>query len=456
MVDSTRISPDNQASINANFDLIDYYISESEFLEAKKILSELHYADLADYIDKSPLETQRKIILVLDQDFKAETLVWLDPSIKNNVAEIIGIQKMALLIEKLDIEDAIEVIEDLEEDFKDAVISHLNKERQQEICEGFAYPEGSAGRIMSKDFVTFPQSWTVGQAIESIKSNRLDIKEFYAAIIVNHKNQPVGKILLSALLTFDNDITISDFMDKDFKIADTFTDQEELSYIFKHYALTIVPVVNKKGKVVGKISLENIVYIIDEQAEEDIMRLGGVNEKDIYSRLFVTTKQRFPWLFVNLMTAFITSSIISLFEDTIMQLVSLAAIMPIVASMGGNAGTQAVTVAVRSIANKDITESNALKVIIKETIVAGTNGILLGIIGALFVLAVYGNFKLAYIFLSAVIICFFCAGFLGSAIPIFLNKLDIDPAVSSGVFLTALTDSIGFFTFLALAFFFVF
>lgn len=304
---------------------------------------------------------------------------------------------------------------------------------------------------MEKNFITFAVDWTVGQAIDSIRKHKNNTKDFYAAIVTDEKDRPVGNILLSTLLKHTRTVMIKELMNEEFKISDTHTDKEELTYLFKHYALTIIPVINRKGKLVGTISLDNMVYVIEEQAEEDIMHLAGVNFKDTYSRVFDSVRQRFPWLFVNLITAFITSSVISLFEPTIVHMVALASVMPIVASMGGNAGTQTVTVAVRSIAHKDLTNRNSFRVIVKEMLTCGFNGLILGSLGGFIVYFMYKDLDLSLIFIGAVFLNFCAAGFFGSAIPILFNRMKIDPAVASSVFLTALTDSIGFFTFLALA-----
>ncbi|MCC2646772.1 MAG: mgtE [Rickettsiaceae bacterium] len=445
------ITPDHHAEIQHKYERLDNFLEEEDFTSAKETLKSFHYADLTAYLEISSLEKRTTIIHILGEELKPEALVWLDPHIKSSVIKTLGVKQVAGLIDRLDIEDAIEVVEDLSEETKEKILSYLPKAKQAEINEGFTYPENCAGRIMEKNYISFAEHWTVGQAIDSIRRQKNNTKDFYAAIITDIKERPVGNILLSTLLKHPRTTFIRDLMNEEFKISDTHTDTDELSYLFKHYALTIIPVVNRKGKLVGTISLDNMVYIIEEQAEEDIMHMAGINSTDIYSRLLVSVKQRFPWLFVNLITAFITSAVISLFEPTIAHMVALASVMPIVASMGGNAGTQTVTVAVRSIAHKDLTSHNAFRVIIKELLTCGFNGLILGVLGAIVVTILYQDISLGLIFVVAVFLNFCAAGFFGSAIPILFDRLNIDPAVASSVFLTALTDCIGFFTFLALA-----
>jgi magnesium transporter len=244
-------------------------------------------------------------------------------------------------------------------------------------------------------------------------------------------------------------------MNHDFKVAETTTELSELAFVFKQYALTIVPVTNKQGKLVGSISIDNILYIVQEQTESGFLHLSGVNNSDISYNLLATTKSRFPWLFVNLITACLTSLIVNHFSDTISKLVILATFMPIVVSMGGNAGTQVMAVTVMALSNREITSSSSLRVILKEIYVCSLNGLLLAIIGIIFTYIIFWQLDLSIIFAVAVLFNFAMAGLFGSAIPIFLDNLDIDPATASTVFLSALTDAIGFLTFLLLAYIFL-
>ena len=448
------ILPDHQEKLDEIFEHIHYLIDNDKIDNAKQALLDLHHADLADFLDTSSYKLYDLILPIIADDIDPQTLVWLSDSHKQYAIEALGIDKAVGLINHLDIEDSIEVIDALSLDLKDEIIGKLKNDNKQQIIEGFKYPEDTVGRIVEKHFVAFQKDWSVGQAIEHIRKINID-REFHAGIVVNDKYQPVGNILLCTLLKSSPDEPLINLMNSDFKIADTSTKLDEIAFIFKKYALTIVPVVNKKGKLVGSVSIDNMIYIIEEQTESEFMHLGGINNSDIFDNLYATVKHRFPWLFINLITAFATSLVINQFSDTIEKLIILATIMPIVASMGGNAGTQVMTVTVIALANREIKQTYITKVILKEVFVCLLNGLILAIIGALIIYIPFSDLNLTIVFTAAVIINFAAAGMLGSSIPIIFDHFDIDPATSSGVVLTALTDALGFFSFLGLAFFFL-
>ena len=442
------ILPDHHDQFAEIFDQINDLIEDHNYDAAANRLAKLHYADLADFLDNLNNKTYKIIIPLLQDEIKPETLVSLNAYSKPLVIETLGIKKSAELINKLVIEDAIEVVIDLDDDIKDLILSNLTKEKKHQITIGCTYPENTVGRVIERDFINLQEGWTVEESLNFIKNVKND---FYAAIVTDNKLRPIGIISLSTLIKGRKNALIKDLMSKDFKLADAFTDLNELSFIFRQYALTIVPVVNKSGKLVGSVSIDNIIYIIEEQAGKDILSLSGVHTQDTFFNVFYTVKHRFPWLFVNLITACMTSLIINHFNDTIAKLVTLAATMPIVASMGGNAGTQAMTVTVRALANKDIHYNNVNKVILKEIAVSAFNGFILAIIGAGLSFVMLLDLNLSVIFAIAVILNFLVAGLCGSAIPIILHYFDIDPATGSGVFLTTITDALGFLTFLSLA-----
>ncbi|MCC8417353.1 MAG: magnesium transporter [Rickettsia endosymbiont of Bryobia graminum] len=448
------ILPVHQDQFEETFEQIDFLINNDQFEQAAEIMTNLHYADLADLLDNINQKLYKILIPLIQDSLSPETLIQLNVSSKSLILEILGIQKTTQLINQLPIEDAVEVIVDLDENTKEVILDNLKKEKKQQILEGCTYPEDTVGRVIERNFVSFQEDWTVTKAIDFIKSKHIK-QDFHAAIVTDSKYRPIGIILLSTLLKYKGEESLKKIMNYDFKITDVFTNLSELSFIFKQYALTIVPVVNKNGKLIGTVSIDNMIYIIEEQTEKDIMSLGGVHTQDTFDNLFYTVKHRFPWLFVNLITACFTSIIINQFSLTISKLIALAAIMPIVASMGGNAGTQAMTVTVRALANKDIHHNNILKVVLKEVAVCGFNGFALALIGALLSLVMLSDPNLSLVFAIAVILNFLIAGFFGSVIPITLHYLNIDPATGSGVFLTTITDSFGFFTFLTLAYLFL-
>lgn len=417
----------------------------------KSIITDIHYADLADYLNFAKYDQRHKILELLDNNINPEILLEFDIDVLRSLIEILGKKRTALLINKLETDDAIYLLDDFSEQEKREVLSHIPLINRKILRKGLEYPKNSAGILMQTNFVAVKEDGNVGNVLDYLSSNDKLPEDLDEIFIVNKSNIPVGFVYVSQLIRNKREVLIKDIMNNKLQPVSTNLDQEEVSYIFRHYDLSSAPVVNKSKKMVGVIYLDQILDVVEEEVEEDIMKLGGVNILDIYSAFFRTAIQRFPWLFFNLLTACFTSVMISLFDATIEKIVTLAAIMPIVASMGGNAGTQTVTVAVRAIANKDITEANVWKIIMKEISACALNGALLGILGAMILLFIYQDISLCFIFALAVAINFTIAGFLGSLIPITLNKMGADPAIASSVLLTFLTDIVGFCLFLGLA-----
>lgn len=439
----------NRSGILDEFAGITDLIEIGEIKKAQSMFLELHYADAADFLDNIS-RTKYKTFLdgiadVLNEDIIAS----LHDSNKQAFVEAVGIKKTVHLIEKLDIEDAVDVIEQVDSVLKKNILTLLSSTKRHQIIEGFTYPEDTVGRILERDFVCFNENWNVKKAIDYVRNSDIQ-SDFYAAIIVDNKYRPVGNILLSTLLKNNDDVLIGSIMNSEFRAIGASTQIDDLAFIFKQYALTIVPVVSKIGKLVGTVSIDNMIYIINEQTESEFLSLSGVNTSDIFAKLYQTVKYRFPWLFINLITSCITSIIINQFSDTIAELITVATIMPIVASMGGNAATQTMTLTVCAISNRKITKSNIRKILLKEVAVCFINGMILASIGVFITFILFSNYQLSFVFGIAVITNFMVAGLCGSGIPILLDIFDIDPAAASGVFLTALTDSLGFGIFLSL------
>lgn len=451
---NTYISPVYHENLHATFDHINQLLEIQSFDEAKEILLSLHPADLATYLENVDFSSQEKSIELIGDNLNAETLDSLNVKTRQNLYEILGDKKFANLLSDLDTEDAIDVIHDIDDDIVDAVVPLMTTEKRKQVLEGLTYPDDSAGRVMEKDFVALKQDWNIGECLDAIRNKSVS-NDFYAAIIVDSKQKPQGYILLASLLKHPRNTLLKDAMDQDIRIADTHTDLEELTYMFKQYSLSIVPVVNKAGRLVGAISVNNMIYIMEEQNEAELMSLGGVYNHELLDDFFSVAKLRFPWLFINLITACIAALLIDLFNETIGKFVTIAAIMPIVASMGGNAGTQTMTVTVRALHNKELHYANAYRAIVKEIMVSLFNGTALAIIGGIIILISFGEINLSIIFIAAVIISFLVAGFCGAFIPMVLDKVNIDPAAASGVLLTAITDILGFCSFLILAYLFL-
>ena len=412
----------------------------------------IHIADLADLIDRLPIDARESLIITMEDSIPAELLVEIENiSILESIIRHLGIHKVSKLISQLDIDDAISVLVDLDEETKNKIIANVDEAQRKELYELFSYPENSVGRIMQKKFVAVPDNWHVGQIIDFVKQSKNIPKEFYEVFVVDNKYRPIGYANLASILQHKREILINEIIRTDMKVIDVNVDQEEVSFLFRQYGLISVPVVNKMGRLVGAITYDDALEVIEKEAEEDIMHMGGVNETDFHDEILEIVKARFPWLFINLLTATLAALVISLFEDTIHNIVLLAAIFPIVASMGGNAGTQTMTVSVVALSTKELGAINAGRVIGKQIIACTLSGILVATIGSIFMYIWHQNLYLSAVFAGSLIVNFALAGFFGSSIPIFIHKIGLDPAIASPIFLTALTDICGSFTFLALA-----
>jgi magnesium transporter len=441
----------NSDEISDVFDEITIAIDQDDFKTVKKLIFSLHPSDFAYYLDLSNERYLKYVLNHFPNILKPTTLIWVNFSTKLKICEQVGIKKIANLLEQLPIEDATEVIQDFNSDIQKELLAFVSQKKQSQIIERFTYAEHTAGRIMERNFVSFPENWSINEAFSYLQYNKFQ-HDFHAVIVIDKRSRPVGYILLSSLLKYPSDSKIKEIMNVDFKISDTDTSLDELSYIYKQYALTIIPVVNKGGKVIGSISVHNMIYIIDQQNEDEILLLAGVYKQDTFGTIFSTVRYRLPWLLTNLVTAFITSTIIMQYTDIIRNFAILAAIMPIVQAMGGNCGTQVTTVTVRALSNKEITDSNSFKIIFKELIICALMGIALAFVAATIHYIIYQDVKISFIFAIAITVNFLVAGFFGAIIPISFNNLKLDPAIASGVFVTFMTDALGVFVFLALAY----
>jgi magnesium transporter len=447
--DNAKYYDDNREQIErAIFDALE----NERIHEARKLAIDLHIADLADLVDRASTEQRVKLIEILGDAIKPELLVELDRFVRAKVIFILGYNKIGNLISALDTDDAVYALEDLDEEIQSNILLCVSKERNKDLTELLSYPENSAGRLMRKKFISVPDYWNVGQALDYIKKRKNVPQNFYEIFVVDPKFHPIGEVQLSALIQHERDTIIKDIMNNKLKVINTELDQEQVSFLFSQYRLVSVPVVNKtNSRIVGVITIEDAVDIIEEEAEEDIMHLGGVHETDIHLPVIDTVKKRLPWLLINLMTASMSVYLISLFENTIGNIVILAALMPLVANISGNAGTQTMTVSIVSITSKELTSINALRVILKQILACTLNGLLLGLVGGVAIMFWQHNLFLSIVFSLSIIINFALAGFFGSSFPIFLHKIGVDPAIASSIFLTTMTDMFGFFIFLGLA-----
>lgn len=418
----------------------------------RDLARKLHKGDIAELLHVlSPEERKQFVESILDT-LDPELLVWLEGEVKGEVIAQLGTEESAAAITKLEHDDAVQVIEDLSEQEQTDILEAVPEEFRKELELGLALPEDAAGRIMDTRFVAVPLDWDVGQAIDHLRGSDDLPQDFYSLYLTDAKNRPAGSVLVSRVVRNRREIPLKDIMEEKLYTVKTTTDQEEVAYMFSKYALASVPVVDSKGVMAGVISIDDIMDVIEEETEEDIFRLAGISgETDIYSSMLQTAKNRLPWLSVNMFTALAASRVIAQFEGAISQLVTLAVLMPIVASMAGNAGTQTLAVAVRGLAMKELTRTNAGRVIGKETLTGMLNGLLLALMMVVVTWLLYRDMHLSMVFGTAIVTALTIATFVGSLVPLLLARAKVDPAVSSGVFLTAITDCSSFFIFLGLA-----
>ena len=396
-----------------------------------------------DVLPVSP-ELVEEIVYALDNLDNEQVDFLLDPlhSADRDVARAIS---------QMESDDAVHVLEDMDEVEQRKIIEALPDEYRLAIEEGLSYPEDSAGRLLQRTLVSVPGRWTVGAVIDYFRTAEDLPDEFYEVFIVDPKHHPIGTVALNKIVRSDRDQKISEIMEVDPTVVPVDTDQEEVAYLFRQYDLTSMGVVDDEGRLIGVITFDDIVDVIEEEAEEDLMLMSGILETDITESVFVASKNRVIWLIVNLATAILASMVIAIFDATIEQMVALAVLMPIVASMGGNAGTQTMTVTVRAIATRDLTATNVRRIVFREFSIALVNGVIIAIlIGGLSWLW-FENVMLGSVMGIAMIVNMVMAGLAGILIPIMLDKLNVDPALASSIFVTTITDVIGFFAFLGLA-----
>jgi magnesium transporter len=417
----------------------------------KALLEDLHEADLADLLESLSRDERKKLVSVSDDRLIAGALPYLDNWVTEDIIESLEPKLLAKSLAEFDSDDAVEVLEDLDEEVRDRILADLPTGYRALVEESLTYPEESAGRLMQREMVVVPEAWTVGETIDYMRADTDLPDDFYDLFIVDPRHHPVGRVPLSRVLRTKRPVRLDEIMESELMAVPVAMDQEEVAYVFRQYGLVSAPVVDADGRLVGVITVDDVVHIIDEEAGEDLMKLGGVTETDIFSDVKATAVARVPWLCVNLLTAVVASMVIGVFEGTIEQVVALAVLMPIVASMGGNAGTQTLTVAVRALAMKDLTVANAKRFIGKDAIVGMINGALFAVLTGAIAWFWFDSPAIGLVLAAAMVINMLVAGLSGTLIPLGLDKFGIDPAIASTVFLTTVTDVIGFFAFLGLA-----
>ena len=428
-------------------------IEAGDQAKVEALVLTLHYSLVAQLLQRVSPAERRALIDLVGTQLDPEAFVELDESVREEVIQQLGPRRAAAVVRELDTDDAVDLVQGLEEEVQKEVLEAVAAPERRVLEEGLSYPEDSAGRLMQRELVSVPAEWSVGQIIDHLRQAEDLPDDFYDLFVVDQAQKPIGTVPLSRVLRTRRPVAVAEIMDKrdELVTVPVAMDQEQVADLFRRHDLTSAPVVDEAGRLVGVVTIDDVVDVIDEEYEEDLMRMAGVGETDLYRAVLATTKSRFSWLAINLGTAIVASTVIGAFADTIEELVALAVLMPIVASMGGNAGTQTLAVMVRALATKELSPTNALRAIGKEVLVGGINGVLFAALGAVAAGLWFDSLGIGLVLGAAMIVNLLAAGIAGSTIPLGLSLMRIDPAVASGVFLTTVTDVVGFFAFLGLA-----
>jgi magnesium transporter len=417
------------------------------------LMEPLHPADIADLLEQVTAGERAAWLALWSRGIDGEVLSELDWGLREEVMELLPPEQIMEAVRELDSDDLVDILEDLEDEQAAAILEGLDDRDRTAVEQALAYPEETAGRLMQREVVHAPEHWTVGEMIDYLRAHKTDLPEqFYHVILTDPRLKPTGYVTLGRLLSTARKTALTEITEDSFRVIPATQDEDEVAYAFNQYHLISAPVVDEDGRLVGVITIDDAMNVLDEVHEEDILRLAGVGEESSLSdRVGETTKQRLPWLFVNLITAILASLVIAQFEEAIAQVVALAVLMPIVASMGGNAGTQSLTVAVRALATKDLTSANLMRVVTREAGVGLINGAIFAVVMGIVGLVWFGSPVLGAVIAAAMVINLLVAGLAGILIPVALDRLGIDPALASGAFVTTVTDVVGFFAFLGLA-----
>ena len=442
-----------KVNLDFNKDFINTFtdkIQSSDIKFINQTLKDLHESDVANLIENLSNESRTKLIEIEGFNINPEIFIELNESIQSEVLQILSIGSIINIIKRLESDDSIKILENLDKQKKITILEKLPPKDKFLLEEGLSYPEDSAARIMQREFTAVPSNWTVGQTIDYLRENKDLPKEFLEIFIVDNEFKPVGTVPSSRILRTSRESKMSSIMIEMPVLISVNMDKEEVGLTFENYNLISAGVVNKDNKLVGVITADDVVTVVQEEAEEDTLRLAGVGDEEITDSVFVKTKRRFNWLLLNLFTALLATWVISNFGASIEQMVALAFLMPIVASMGGNAGMQTLAVTIRAIAKKELSTSNFNRVVGKEFIIGILNGIIFAIITGVIVQLWFKEINLSLLIGVSMTLNMIVAGLFGILVPVSLKKMNIDPALASSVFVTTITDVIGFLSFLGL------
>lgn len=427
-------------------------VADGDAALVAELLEPLHAADIADLLEQVSEDERNSLLALYSPEIDGEILSEISDSIREDVIEALPPDVVADAVRDLDTDDVVDILEDLEAPAQAVILSALASADRAAVERALSYPEYSAGRLMQREVVVAPAHWTVGEMIDHLRSAEWLPDQFYHVILVDPRMKPIAYVTLGRLLSSRREVRLADIVEDSFRTIEATEPEADVAYLFNQYHLISCPVVDENDRLVGIITIDDAMNVLDEEHEEDVLRMAGVDEESSLSDTVIeAAKGRALWLFVNLFTAILASTVISLFTASINQMVALAVLMPIVASMGGNAGTQSMTVAVRAIATRDLTSQNAGRVIRREIAVGGLNGLIFGLAMAAVTAFWFQVPLLSLVIGLAMLLTLMAAALGGIVIPMLLERFDIDPALASGPFVTTVTDVVGFFAFLGLA-----
>ena len=431
-------------------------IQNNDALFITNAFKEIHPADAADIIENLNENDREKLIKLNSFKIDPEVFIELNESIQSEIIKYLSSETIISILKNLESDNAIKILENLDEKNKNIVLNSLPPKDRFALQESLSYPEDTAARLMQREFTAIPSNWAVGQTIDYLRENKDLPEEFLEIFIVDNEFKPIGTVPSSKVLRASRDAKMQSIMLETQLSIPVDMDQEEVGHLFENYNLNSACVVDKSNKLVGMITSDDVLTVLKEEAEEDALRLAGVGDEEITDGVFKKTKRRFNWLLLNLFTAFLATWVISIFGATIEQMIALAFLMPIVASMGGNAGMQTLAVTIRALATNDLTKNNFSKTVIKEFNIGILNGLIFAIISALVVQLWFKDIQLSLIISISMILNMIVAGLFGILVPVTLKRMNIDPAIASSVFVTTITDVVGFLSFLGIgAYFFI-
>ena len=429
-------------------------IASNDALFITNSFKEMHPADAADIIEHLSENDREKLIKLNNFKIDPGVFVELNESIQSEIIKYLSSETIVTILKNLESDDAIKILENIDEKNKNAILGSLPPKDRFALLESLSYPEDSAARIMQREFTAIPSNWSVGQTIDYLRENKDLPEQFLEIFIVDNEFKPIGTVPSSKVLRTPRDTKMISIMSETQLSIPVEMDKEEVGHLFENYNLNSACVVDKNNKLVGMITSDDILTVLKEEAEEDALRLAGVGDEEITDGIFKKTKRRFTWLLLNLFTAVIASIVIGFFQEDIEKVVALAVLMPIVASMGGNAGMQTLAVTIRTIATNELTKNNFTQNVLKEFSIGILNGIIFAIISAVIVQVWFNDTTLSLIISISMVLNMIVAGLFGILVPITLKKFNVDPAVASSVFVTTITDVIGFLSFLGIGAYF--